>query len=280
MTAAKLALRRKKQFEHSLEQTSSQIMTLEQQIYSIESANINKETLDAMKNAGSAMKQIHAGLTIDKVDNVMYALSKRSHKLGQPLKTCAGTSCANNTPSAKKSARPSPRVLLTTVLTKTSWTRSWRKYNKRSSTSRCSTQAACPSTTLLRAKNYHRRPIRIPRRHSGSRKTTKRRSCGSCKQKWPCKLLCLQIYPQVQTRTWQAEIGLQAYGDAVRSDIFGASATFSFFLSLYVMAAFGPSLDLHINSTQPNLKRGLRAAKRRGEIGTLYLAIPDAFTFG
>lgn len=72
--AAKAALRRKKQFEHSLEQTSSQIMTLEREIYSIENANINKETLDAMKNAGSAMKQIHAGLTIDKVDNVMYAI--------------------------------------------------------------------------------------------------------------------------------------------------------------------------------------------------------------
>ena len=47
-------------------------MTLEREIYSIETANINKETLDAMKNAGAAMKQIHAGLTIDKVDNVMY----------------------------------------------------------------------------------------------------------------------------------------------------------------------------------------------------------------
>jgi charged multivesicular body protein 4 len=47
-------------------------MTLEREIYSIETANINKETLDAMKNAGSAMKQIHAGLTIDKVDNVMF----------------------------------------------------------------------------------------------------------------------------------------------------------------------------------------------------------------
>lgn len=74
-TAAKAALRRKKQFEHSLEQTSSQIMTLEREIYSIETANINKETLDAMKNAGTAMKQIHAGLTIDKVDTVMCVLS-------------------------------------------------------------------------------------------------------------------------------------------------------------------------------------------------------------
>jgi charged multivesicular body protein 4 len=74
MIAAKAALRRKKQFEHTLEQTSSQIMTLEREIYSIETANINKETLDAMKNAGAAMKQIHAGLTVDTVDDVMYVL--------------------------------------------------------------------------------------------------------------------------------------------------------------------------------------------------------------
>ena len=48
-------------------------MTLEKEITSIETANINKETLDAMKNAGKAMKEIHAGLTIDTVDTVMYA---------------------------------------------------------------------------------------------------------------------------------------------------------------------------------------------------------------
>jgi hypothetical protein len=69
---AKAALRRKKAFEHTYEQTGAQILTLEKEIYSIETANINKETLDAMKNAGAAMKGIHAGLTIDKVDNVMY----------------------------------------------------------------------------------------------------------------------------------------------------------------------------------------------------------------
>jgi hypothetical protein len=59
-------------------------MTLEREIYSIETANINKETLDAMKNAGSAMKQIHAGLTIDKVDNVMYVLCTLLCILPQP----------------------------------------------------------------------------------------------------------------------------------------------------------------------------------------------------
>jgi len=95
ITAAKAALRRKKTFEHALDQTSAQILTLENQIYSIETANINKETLDAMKNAGSAMEQIHAGLTIDKVDDTMYfplSLSSpyqptNAHPQGTPPRT-------------------------------------------------------------------------------------------------------------------------------------------------------------------------------------------------
>lgn len=49
-------------------------MTLEKEIYSIETANINKETLEAMKNASKAMKEIHGGLTIEKVDQTMYVL--------------------------------------------------------------------------------------------------------------------------------------------------------------------------------------------------------------
>jgi charged multivesicular body protein 4 len=60
-------------------------MTLEREIYSIETANINKETLDAMKNAGAAMKNIHAGLTIDKVDDVMLVLPKHPHPHPSPL---------------------------------------------------------------------------------------------------------------------------------------------------------------------------------------------------
>jgi hypothetical protein len=78
-SAAKAALRRKKQYEHSLEQTQGQIMTLEREIYNIETANINKETLEAMKNAGKAMKEIHGGLTIDKVDQTMYVYSPCHH---------------------------------------------------------------------------------------------------------------------------------------------------------------------------------------------------------
>jgi charged multivesicular body protein 4A/B len=57
---------------------------VEQQIYSIEAANINQETLTAMKNAGSAMKQIHGNLTIDKVDATMDEL-REQHALGEEI---------------------------------------------------------------------------------------------------------------------------------------------------------------------------------------------------
>lgn len=46
-------------------------MQLEQQIYSIEAANINHETLAAMKQAGAAMKNIHGGMKLEDVDKTM-----------------------------------------------------------------------------------------------------------------------------------------------------------------------------------------------------------------
>ena len=48
---------------------------LEQQVYSIESANINQETLVAMKNAGAAIEQIHGKMTMEEVDTTMYVPS-------------------------------------------------------------------------------------------------------------------------------------------------------------------------------------------------------------
>ena len=78
--AARAALRRKKQHEHTLDQTTAQIATLEQQIYSIEAANINRETLAAMERAGEAMQQIHGKLNIDKVDETMYVFFLLGHQ--------------------------------------------------------------------------------------------------------------------------------------------------------------------------------------------------------
>jgi len=69
--SAKAALRRKKVFEKHLEMAQNQIGQIEQNIYSIEAANINHETLTAMKEAGAAMAKIHNGLTPEKVDEAM-----------------------------------------------------------------------------------------------------------------------------------------------------------------------------------------------------------------
>lgn len=82
--AARAALKRKKQHEHTLDQTLAQISTLEQQIYSIEAANINRETLAAMEKAGQAMKQIHGKLNIDRVDQTMEEL-REQHALGEEI---------------------------------------------------------------------------------------------------------------------------------------------------------------------------------------------------
>ena len=53
-------------------------------MHSIEAANINRETLKAMKDAGAAMKQIHGNLTIDKVDATMDEL-REQHALGEEI---------------------------------------------------------------------------------------------------------------------------------------------------------------------------------------------------
>jgi charged multivesicular body protein 4 len=68
---ARQALVRKKNHETALENTHSQIITLEQQINAIESANINRETLAAMQAAAKAMEAIHHNLTPEKVDQTM-----------------------------------------------------------------------------------------------------------------------------------------------------------------------------------------------------------------
>ncbi|GAB7350083.1 hypothetical protein MBLNU459_g0750t1 [Dothideomycetes sp. NU459] len=93
--AARAALRKKKQLESTLEQTSAQIMNLEGQIASIETANINKETLDALSNASKAMKTIHGGLTIDKVDATMEDLEEQ-HAISKEIATALTQGSAAN----------------------------------------------------------------------------------------------------------------------------------------------------------------------------------------
>ena len=105
--AARNALKRKKQHEHSLEQTNGQITMLEQQIYSIESANINQETLVAMKNASEAMKKIHGKMTMEDVDATMcVALSYQTPPPSTPIISSTKFQKLANHPSTSQGTSP------------------------------------------------------------------------------------------------------------------------------------------------------------------------------
>ena len=144
--AAKAALRRKKTHEHTMEQTIAQIGTLEQQINSIESANINRETLAAMEKAGDAMKVIHGKLTPGKVDETMYVLYT-SQAMTWDFKVCKtdsvilGTNYGTRTLSARKSSKLLRATTLESLWTTMNWNRSWNNTNKSSWMSRCSRRA-------------------------------------------------------------------------------------------------------------------------------------------
>lgn len=144
-TAAKAALKRKKTHEHSLDQTIAQIGTLEQQINAIESANINRETLLAMQKAGKAMKDIHGGLTVEKVDQTMYEYAPLYLSREEPANTGAGKTYGSRTNSARRSWTPSRGPRSARWSTRTTWKPSWRACNRSSWTSKCSRLAPYPS---------------------------------------------------------------------------------------------------------------------------------------
>lgn len=146
-TAARAALKRKKQHEHTLDQTLAQISTLEQQIYSIEAANINRETLAAMEKAGQAMKQIHGKLNIDVVDQTMYAYIPLLIFHGDLLfcfgcwwtgtDNYTGRTLGNNMLSARRLQMPSRIPRLARRLMSRSWMMSWRRWSRSSWMIRC-----------------------------------------------------------------------------------------------------------------------------------------------
>ncbi|KAL0065213.1 ESCRT-III subunit protein snf7 [Marasmius tenuissimus] len=65
------ALRRKKAHEKELDNLAGTRLQLEMQVNTLESANLNAETMQAMKKAADALKVIHGNMTVDKVDATM-----------------------------------------------------------------------------------------------------------------------------------------------------------------------------------------------------------------
>lgn len=76
-TVATAALRQKKAFEGELDRIAGTRLTLESQVNALESANMNLETINAMKKGSDALKSIHGNLNIDKVDNTMDSIREQ-----------------------------------------------------------------------------------------------------------------------------------------------------------------------------------------------------------
>ncbi|CDZ96376.1 related to snf7 protein [Phaffia rhodozyma] len=75
--AALQALRNKKTFEGQLDRLTGTRMTLETQMNALESANMNLQTMEAMKRGSEALKGIHGKMNIDKVDATMDAVREQ-----------------------------------------------------------------------------------------------------------------------------------------------------------------------------------------------------------
>lgn len=71
---ATAALKRKKAHEVELDRLAGTRLQLEMQVNTLESANLNAETMAAMKKAADALKVIHGKMTVEQVDATMAAV--------------------------------------------------------------------------------------------------------------------------------------------------------------------------------------------------------------
>jgi len=71
------ALRRKKQSEAEMERLNGQRLQLEQQINTLESANLNLETMQVMKKASDVLEQIHGRMGLNEVDATMARIAEQ-----------------------------------------------------------------------------------------------------------------------------------------------------------------------------------------------------------
>ncbi|KIK65319.1 hypothetical protein GYMLUDRAFT_159179 [Collybiopsis luxurians FD-317 M1] len=68
---ATAALKRKKANEAELDRLAGTRLQLEMQVNTLESANLNAETMAAMKKGADVLKLIHGNMTVDQVDATM-----------------------------------------------------------------------------------------------------------------------------------------------------------------------------------------------------------------
>jgi len=69
--AALMCLKRKKTYEVQMDKIAGARMTIEQQVMTLEGANVSLEAMNAMKMGAASMKSIHNDINIDNVDETM-----------------------------------------------------------------------------------------------------------------------------------------------------------------------------------------------------------------
>jgi len=90
--AALMCLKRKKTYEAQMEKLAGARMTIEQQVMTLEGANVSLEAMNAMKMGAQSMKSIHNDINIDRVDDTMEEIREQmdianeiSDAISQPL---------------------------------------------------------------------------------------------------------------------------------------------------------------------------------------------------
>jgi len=86
---ATAALKRKKASEVELDRLAGTRLQLEMQVNTLESANLNAETLTAMKKAADALKVIHGRLDSNKVDATMASVNEQRELANEIAETLA-----------------------------------------------------------------------------------------------------------------------------------------------------------------------------------------------
>jgi len=92
--AATQALRRKKASEADMDRLAGQRLQLELQINTLESANLNAETMNAMKKASDVLASIHGNMNIDTVDATMSKITEQreiANEIAEAISNPVGT---------------------------------------------------------------------------------------------------------------------------------------------------------------------------------------------
>lgn len=74
ITGALAVGRRKKTKEHELDQTQNMILAMEKQAMALSSASMNAENYRQTQQINETLKTINKGMTVDKVDDMMYVV--------------------------------------------------------------------------------------------------------------------------------------------------------------------------------------------------------------